>query len=142
MDSVYGFSIIYMEQCIKDTSTHPWSIRAGVQADVVPLALEYQRTLRAKQANFGISLLYSCVICLHLAADKLGKNVDLKWMVRMAGANTHSLLPRKHYLETYQNAERMLQITNEDEEKEKSETEAAAKTKREEDFEDKLLEEW
>ena len=71
-------------------------------------ALEYQRTLTAKQASFGISLNYSCVICLHLAAVNLGKNVaELKWMVRIAGAKS-----KPHYLQTYQNAEKVLQITS------------------------------
>lgn len=92
-----------MEECLKAAS-----IRAGLQADVLPQALEYQRTLTAKQASFGISLNYSCVICLHLAAVNLGKNVaELKWMVRIAGAKS-----KPHYLQTYQNAEKVLQITS------------------------------
>ena len=89
-----------MEECLKAAS-----IRAGLQADVLPLALEYQRTLTAKKASFGISLNYSCVICLHLAAANLGKNINLKWMVRIAGAKS-----KPHYLQTYQNAENVLQI--------------------------------
>ena len=48
-----------------------------------------------------------CVICLHLAAANLGKNVDLKWMVRIAGAKS-----KPHYLQTYQNVEKVLQITS------------------------------
>jgi len=91
-----------MEECLKAAS-----IRAGLTAEVLPQALEYQRTLTAKQASFGISLNYSCVICLHLAAANLGKNVDLKWMVRIAGAKS-----KPHYLQTYQNAEKVLQITS------------------------------
>ena len=47
------------------------------------------------------------MICLHLAAANLGKNADLKWMVRIAGAKS-----KPHYLQTYQNAEKVLQITS------------------------------
>ena len=79
--------------------------RAGLPLDVLPQALEYQRTLTAKQSNLGVSLNFTCVICLHISANQSGKSLDLKHMVKIAGAKS-----KPHYLQTYQNAEKVLQI--------------------------------
>ena len=79
--------------------------RAGLPLDVLPQALEYQRSLTAKQSNLGVSLNFTCVICLHISANQSGKSLDLKHMVKIAGAKS-----KPHYLQTYQNAEKVLQI--------------------------------
>lgn len=79
--------------------------RAGLPLDVLPRALEYQRTLAAKQSNLGVSLNFSCVLCLHISATQSGKSLDIKHMVKIAGAKS-----KPHYLQTYQNAEKVLQI--------------------------------
>lgn len=79
--------------------------RAGLSREVLPKALEYQRLLSAKQASLGVSLNYSCVICLHLSATESGKSVDVKHLVKIAGAKS-----KPHYLQTYQNAEKVLDI--------------------------------
>jgi len=79
--------------------------RAGLAQDVLPKALEFQRTLTAKQTSLGVSLNLSCVVCLHLAASVAGKQVDLKWMVKIGGAKN-----KNHYQQTYQNAEKVLEL--------------------------------
>jgi len=79
--------------------------RAGLSQDVLPKALEFQRTLTAKQTSLGVSLNLSCVICLHLAASLAGKQADLKWMVKIGGAKN-----KNHYQQTYQNAEKVLEL--------------------------------
>jgi len=52
-----------------------------------------------------VSLNFTCVICLHISANQSGKSLDLKHMVKIAGAKS-----KPHYLQTYQNAEKVLQI--------------------------------
>ena len=79
--------------------------RAGLSQDVISKALEYQRQLNAKQTTLGVSLNYSCVISLHLSSVDAGKSVDIKTMVRVAGAKS-----KPHYLLTLQNAEKVLNI--------------------------------
>ena len=91
-----------MESCMKAACA-----RAGLPAGVLPRAQELQRTLTAKQSSLGVSLNYSCVVCLHLAAAEAGKSVDIKNMIKTAGARS-----KPHYLQTYQNAESVLQIEN------------------------------
>jgi len=81
-----------IEACMKAAC-----MRAGMAQDVVPKALEFQRILSTKQTSLGVSLNYSCVVCLHLATSLAGKQVDLKWMVKIAGARNQN-----HYQRTYQ----------------------------------------
>jgi len=73
--------------------------------DMMPKALEFQRTLTAKQTSLGVPLNYSCVVCLHLAASLSGKQMDLKWITKIAGARNKS-----HYQQTYEHIEKLLEL--------------------------------
>jgi len=91
-----------IEACMKAAC-----MRAGMAQDVVPKALEFQRILSTRQTSLGVSLNYSCVICLHLATSlaENGKQVDLKWMIKIAGARNQN-----HYQQTYQEFEKALKL--------------------------------
>ena len=71
----------------------------------VVLAMEYQRTLAAKQSALGVSSGFQSALCLHLSATQEGKAVDTKMMVKLAGAKS-----KPYYLSVYQNAEKILQL--------------------------------
>ena len=79
--------------------------RASLPSSCVVLALEYQRTLQAKQASLGVSASFQSVLCLHLSASQAGKAVDAKQMVQLAAAKS-----KPHYLSVYQNAEKILEL--------------------------------
>ena len=79
--------------------------RASLPSTCVGLALEYQRTLAAKQATLGVSHAFQSALCLHLSAIQEGKAVDSKQMVKLAGAKS-----KPHYLSIYQNAEKILDL--------------------------------
>jgi len=79
--------------------------RASLPNSCVVLALEYQRTLVAKQATLGVSHAFQSALCLHLSATQGAKSVDAKLMVKLAGAKS-----KPHYLSIYQNAEKILEL--------------------------------
>ena len=79
--------------------------RASLPSSCVNPALEFLRTLAAKKANLGVSNGYKSVLCLHIAAAQDGKSVDIKQMVKLAGAKS-----KPHYLSIYQNAEKILEL--------------------------------
>jgi len=79
--------------------------RGGLPENCVNMALEYQRTLNVKKANLGVNNTYQSTVCLHLAAVTRGTSVDVKAMVKLAGAKS-----KPHYLTVYQNAEKLLAL--------------------------------
>jgi len=79
--------------------------RASLPPTCVVLALEYQRTLAAKQSSLGIGAVFQSTLCLHLSAIQAGKAVDTKLMVKLAGAKS-----KPHYLSIYQNVEKILDL--------------------------------
>jgi len=79
--------------------------RASLPSSCVEPALEYQRTIQAKQANLGVSSNFQSVLCLHLAAVQTGKSVDNRLMVKLASAKS-----KPHYVSVYQNAEKILEL--------------------------------
>lgn len=79
--------------------------RASLPSSCVEPALEYQRTIQAKQANLGVSSNFQSVLCLHLAASQAGKSVDDRQMVKLASAKS-----KPHYFSVYQNAEKILEL--------------------------------
>lgn len=78
---------------------------AGPNSPAVQKALEYQRLLMAKRVNLGVNTTFQAVLCLHMAAQKLGHSVDVKLMSKIAGAKS-----KTHYLSTCQSAEKLLEV--------------------------------
>jgi len=87
-----------------EATLHGLCARAGLPVTCVPLALQLQRTLQAKQSNIANQGLQS-VICVHLALVQKGAPVEMKQMVKLGGAKS-----RPHYLSVFQNAEKILQL--------------------------------
>jgi len=79
--------------------------RACLPSSCVELALEYQRTLAAKQSCLGVSQTCQAVLCLHLSACQAGRAVDTKQMVKLASAKS-----KPHYMSVFQNAEKILEL--------------------------------
>ena len=89
--------------------------RAGLlSAIILPRALELQKLLlKAREGRSALSLCYTCVVCLHLAAAEAGEDVSLQQLVRQSGASMHCTpltTATSNYLQTYHEVATLIKV--------------------------------
>ena len=87
--------------------------RAGLlSAIILPRALELQKLLlKAREGRSALSLCYTCVVCLHLAAAEAGEDVSLQQLVRQSGMHcSPPSTATSHYLQTYHEVATLIKV--------------------------------